>query len=86
VDDRIRPTLESGTSVGGTKPVLVVIDEIDGATGGGENVCVLASQLLSLLIPASWKSSGFIQKLVQLTYDKTTKKGPFVLPDIYIPF
>ena len=39
VDERIRPALESGTAVGGSKPVLIVIDEIDGATGGGgENV------------------------------------------------
>jgi hypothetical protein len=38
VDDRIRPALESGAAVGSTKPVLLVIDEIDGATGAGENV------------------------------------------------
>jgi len=38
VDDRIRPALESGSAVGSTKPVLLVIDEIDGATGAGENV------------------------------------------------
>lgn len=33
VDERIRPALESGYGVGSSKPVLVVIDEIDGATG-----------------------------------------------------
>jgi chromosome transmission fidelity protein 18 len=38
VDDRIRPALESGFAVGSAKPVLLVIDEIDGATGTGENV------------------------------------------------
>ena len=38
VDDRIRPALESGFAVGSEKPVLLVIDEIDGATGTGENV------------------------------------------------
>ena len=38
VDDRIRPTLESGSAIGSTKPVLLVIDEIDGATGTGDNV------------------------------------------------
>jgi hypothetical protein len=37
VDERIRPALESGYAVGSSKPVLVVIDEIDGATG--DNVC-----------------------------------------------
>jgi hypothetical protein len=38
VDDRIRPALESGAAVGSKKPVLLVVDEIDGATGGGDNV------------------------------------------------
>lgn len=38
VDDRIRPALESGSAVGSTKPVLLIIDEIDGATGAGDNV------------------------------------------------
>jgi chromosome transmission fidelity protein 18 len=33
VDDRIRPALESGRAIGSDKPVLVIIDEIDGATG-----------------------------------------------------
>ena len=41
IDDRIRPALESGCAVGSTKPVLLVIDEIDGATGAGENVSFL---------------------------------------------
>ena len=38
VDDRIRPALESGAAIGSSKPVLVIIDEIDGATGAGDNV------------------------------------------------
>ncbi|KAI0006203.1 P-loop containing nucleoside triphosphate hydrolase protein [Russula compacta] len=53
VDERIRPALESGYAVGSSKPVLVVIDEIDGATGDNAH--------------------GFINKLVQLTYEKTNK-------------
>ncbi|KAF7974845.1 hypothetical protein HWV62_11223 [Athelia sp. TMB] len=57
VDDRIRPALESGSAIGSSKPVLIVIDEIDGATGGGDN------------------SGGFVQRLVQLTYDKPKDKG-----------
>lgn len=40
-DDRVRPALESGSTVGSAKPVLLVIDEIDGATGGTDNVCAL---------------------------------------------
>ena len=39
VDDRIRPALESGSTVGSSKPILVIIDEIDGATGGSDSVC-----------------------------------------------
>lgn len=39
IDDRVRPILESGSAIGSTKPVLLIIDEIDGATGGsGDNV------------------------------------------------
>jgi hypothetical protein len=38
VDERIRPALESGASVGSKKPTLLIVDEIDGATGGGDNV------------------------------------------------
>jgi len=40
VEDRIRPALESGSAVGAKRPVLIIIDEIDGATGGGDNVCL----------------------------------------------
>ncbi|KAI9459504.1 P-loop containing nucleoside triphosphate hydrolase protein [Lactarius psammicola] len=53
VDERIRPALETGYAVGSPKPVLVVIDEIDGATGDNAH--------------------GFINKLIQLTYEKTNK-------------
>lgn len=51
VDDRIRPALESGSAVGSNKPVLLVIDEIDGATGAGENVRfhLLFSSIISLI-------------------------------------
>lgn len=38
VDDRIRPALESGATVGSSKPTLLVVDEIDGATGGSDGV------------------------------------------------
>ncbi|GJJ12562.1 hypothetical protein Clacol_006805 [Clathrus columnatus] len=57
VDERIRPALESGSTVGSKKPVLLVIDEIDGATGGGDN------------------TSGFVHRLLQLTFDKPRVKG-----------
>ncbi|KAH7911420.1 hypothetical protein BJ138DRAFT_925875 [Hygrophoropsis aurantiaca] len=47
VDDRIRPTLEAGSAVGSTKPVLLIIDEIDGATGG-DNSSSFVQKLVSL--------------------------------------
>ncbi|KAJ7219569.1 P-loop containing nucleoside triphosphate hydrolase protein [Mycena pura] len=48
VDDRIRPALESGRAVGSTKPVLLIIDEIDGATGTGENSSTFIHKLVHL--------------------------------------
>ncbi|GLB34690.1 putative holliday junction DNA helicase ruvB N-terminus [Lyophyllum shimeji] len=48
VDDRIRPALESGSAVGSTKPVLLIIDEIDGATGAGDNSNTFVQKLVSL--------------------------------------
>ncbi|TEB25929.1 P-loop containing nucleoside triphosphate hydrolase protein [Coprinellus micaceus] len=48
VDDRIRPTLEAGSTVGSSKPVLLVIDEIDGATGSGENSNTFIHKLVQL--------------------------------------
>ncbi|OJA12544.1 hypothetical protein AZE42_08143 [Rhizopogon vesiculosus] len=59
IDERIRPALESGSAVGSIKPMLLIIDEIDGATGGGDN------------------SSGFVNKLVSLTFDKPKNKRKF---------
>ncbi len=41
VDERIRPTLEAGHMLNSKNPVLLVIDEIDGATGAGENVSLI---------------------------------------------
>ena len=38
IDERLKPTLEAGSMIGSKKPVCVVVDEIDGATGGGELV------------------------------------------------
>jgi chromosome transmission fidelity protein 18 len=38
VEERIRPALESGARIGSSKPSLVIIDEIDGATGAGDSV------------------------------------------------
>jgi chromosome transmission fidelity protein 18 len=43
VDERIRPALESGYAVGSSMPVLVVIDEIDGATGDNVSFKIVMS-------------------------------------------
>ncbi|KAH8117204.1 P-loop containing nucleoside triphosphate hydrolase protein [Phellopilus nigrolimitatus] len=48
IDDRIRPALESGSAIGSKKPVCVVIDEIDGATGAGENTSSFIHKLVAL--------------------------------------
>ncbi|KAJ7940344.1 P-loop containing nucleoside triphosphate hydrolase protein [Mycena leptocephala] len=57
IDDRIRPALESGCAVGSTKPVLLVIDEIDGATGAGENSNTFIHKLIQLTSDKPWKKS-----------------------------
>ncbi|KAI8982831.1 P-loop containing nucleoside triphosphate hydrolase protein [Trametes punicea] len=48
VDQRIRPALESGAKIGSSKPNLVVIDEIDGATGGSDNSGGFIHRLIQL--------------------------------------
>lgn len=54
VDERIRPALESGYAVGSSKPVLVVIDEIDGATGDNVSSKILMSAMCTKLPPGPW--------------------------------
>jgi len=49
VDDRIRPALESGATVGSTKPALLVVDEVDGATGG-DNVGIRHALFANVLL------------------------------------
>jgi hypothetical protein len=46
VEERIRPALESGYAVGSSKPVLIVIDEIDGATGDNVSTNVLSEMYI----------------------------------------
>ncbi|KAI0780454.1 P-loop containing nucleoside triphosphate hydrolase protein [Trametes elegans] len=48
VDERIRPALESGAKIGGSRPNLVVIDEIDGATGGSDSSGGFIHKLIQL--------------------------------------
>lgn len=73
INDRIRPTLESGSSVNGTKPVLVIIDEIDGATGAGDNVRQFS--ILFNRLSESFQTSSFIHNLVQFTQNTRGKKS-----------
>lgn len=73
VDDRIRPTLETGSAIGSTKPVLLVIDEIDGATGAGDNVRQASISTVSDCLYFH-QSNTFIHKLVQLIQARPTKK------------
>ncbi|KAI0823557.1 P-loop containing nucleoside triphosphate hydrolase protein [Trametes gibbosa] len=50
VDQRIRPALESGAKIGSTKPNLVIIDEIDGATGGSEGSSGFIHKLIQVTL------------------------------------
>ena len=54
VDERIRPALESGYAVGSSMPVLVVIDEIDGATGDNVSSKILMSAMCIKLPLGPW--------------------------------
>jgi len=54
VDERIRPALESGYAVGSSKPVLVVIDEIDGATGDNVSSKILLPIMFTELLLGPW--------------------------------
>ena len=54
VDERIRPALETGYAVGSSLPVLVVIDEIDGATGDNVSSKILMSGMRIKLHLGSW--------------------------------
>lgn len=85
VDDRIRPALESGSAIGSSRPVLIVIDEIDGATSGGDNVSCLHLEFTSFCsLLTLFQASGFIHKLVQLTFDNKPKnKSKFSSPCAY---
>ncbi|PIL24416.1 hypothetical protein GSI_14170 [Ganoderma sinense ZZ0214-1] len=55
VDERIRPALESGSMIGSSKPNLVVIDEIDGATGGSDSSGGFVSRLIQLTYDRPYK-------------------------------
>ncbi|QRW27758.1 sister chromatid cohesion protein [Rhizoctonia solani] len=58
VDDRIRPILESGTAMGSNKPVLMVIDEVDGATGDSASGFINKLIQLTLDKPKAKKARG----------------------------
>lgn len=74
VDERIRPALESGAAIGSSKPVLVIVDEIDGATGAGDNVRVAVTVSCLAQTDGCRKSAGFIQRLIALTQNDPKKK------------
>ncbi|PVF95198.1 P-loop containing nucleoside triphosphate hydrolase protein [Serendipita vermifera] len=76
IEDRIRPVLEAGTAVGGSKPVLVIIDEIDGATGGGDNNAGFVQRLVNLTM-AKPKKKG-------RSKDKKDNRRPLLRPIICI--
>ncbi|THG93472.1 hypothetical protein EW026_g7776 [Hermanssonia centrifuga] len=50
VDERIRPALECGSTIGNSRPTLLVVDEIDGATGGTETSSGFIHKLIQLTL------------------------------------
>ncbi|TFK76193.1 P-loop containing nucleoside triphosphate hydrolase protein [Pluteus cervinus] len=60
VDDRIRSALEAGSMLGGNKPTMLILDEVDGATGAGENANSFIAKLIQLTTdrPRRKKNSG----------------------------
>ncbi|KAI0318836.1 P-loop containing nucleoside triphosphate hydrolase protein [Amylostereum chailletii] len=58
VDERIRPAAEAGYTIGNSKPSLIVIDEIDGATGGGDNATGFVQKLIQLALEKPQKARG----------------------------
>ncbi|CDO76430.1 hypothetical protein BN946_scf184781.g7 [Trametes cinnabarina] len=61
VDQRIRPALESGAKIGSSRPNLVVIDEIDGATGGSDNSGGFIHRLVQLVQERPTKRCGLVE-------------------------
>lgn len=54
VTTRIKNAIDSGSGLASDgKPTCVIIDEIDGASGGGDAVCILRARRPSLMIRAS---------------------------------
>ena len=51
IDERVKPALETGRALGQKKPVLIIVDEVDGATG--ENVRQACSEEVLELISRS---------------------------------
>lgn len=79
VEDRIKMACESGAAINDARPTCVVIDEIDGATGGGG--------------AGSGEGHGFIRSLCKLIEDgkgagskkgKKKKRRPLLRPIICI--
>ncbi|KAF9484666.1 P-loop containing nucleoside triphosphate hydrolase protein [Pholiota conissans] len=77
IDDRIRPALESGSAIGSTKPVLLVIDEVDGATGAGDSSSTFVHKLVQLIL-AKPRRKG------RSTHNKGHNARPLLRPIICI--
>ncbi|PPQ73595.1 hypothetical protein CVT26_010493 [Gymnopilus dilepis] len=78
VDDRIRPALESGYAVGSTKPVLLVIDEIDGATGAGDNTNTFIHKLVQLILAKPRKNERAGRNRDAQNQNKRTIRRPII--------
>ncbi|KAG8969390.1 hypothetical protein FRC03_003081 [Tulasnella sp. 419] len=76
IEERIKPALESGSALGSKRPVLVVVDEVDGATG--ENTGSFIQRLIQLTIDGKRKKSRASSK------NENNPKRPLLRPIICI--
>lgn len=60
IDERVLPALESGYTVGSSKPILLVLDEIDGAIGTGDNSSTFIHKLIQLTCDRPRKKSIYL--------------------------
>ncbi|BEI79796.1 hypothetical protein CcaverHIS002_0103250 [Cutaneotrichosporon cavernicola] len=58
VTTRIQNAIDAGSGINSDRPTCVIIDEIDGATGGGDHVCGFVRSLIKLIqdVPAKKKT------------------------------
>jgi chromosome transmission fidelity protein 18 len=77
VTTRIKNAIDAGSGLASDgKPTCVVIDEIDGASGGGDAVCLPSSSFSR----QSLTGQSFVRSLIKLIQDVPAKKKSEYIP------